>query len=227
MATWRMSILRNFSHFPLVGPGWGIFSLSLSKLVLISPCLCLSRALASFLRYLDMPALRRRGLGPLFLGPETTPSSDSSFLFCLNLYLHLAASDMSVISVSRDMLDHVLSPWVFRDDWQCEHFRASVHPPTDLHHQPQNTWAVTSASRPPGLQPSVTARSTVVSRSTLKSPDLDSAPHGGWRMRTGWWCHAVYSGPLNMKLEGQMMDFHCPIKVLSCQPLIETDKFKI
>ena len=52
IATWRMSILRNFSHFPLLGPGWGIFSRSLSKPVLISPCRWRSRAFASFRRYL-------------------------------------------------------------------------------------------------------------------------------------------------------------------------------
>ena len=52
IATWRMSILRNFSHFPLLGPGWGIFSLSLSNPVLISPWRWRSRAFASFRRYL-------------------------------------------------------------------------------------------------------------------------------------------------------------------------------
>ena len=107
MATCRMSILRNFSHFPLVGPGWGIFSLNLSKLVLISPCLWRSRAFASFLRYLDIPALLSLGLGPLFFGPTTilSPPSMSNFLLCLNLYLHLAESgDRMVMSVSRAMV---------------------------------------------------------------------------------------------------------------------------
>ena len=88
METRRMSIFLNFSHFPLDGPGWGIFSLSRSKLVLISPCLCLSLAFASFLRYLDIPALLSRGLGPLFLGPTLIlSSSESVLLLFLSLYL--------------------------------------------------------------------------------------------------------------------------------------------
>ena len=59
----------------------------------ISPCLCLSLALASFLLYLDIPALLSLGLGPLFLGPFViAPSSVSCFLACLSLYLHLAVS---------------------------------------------------------------------------------------------------------------------------------------
>ena len=90
METRRMSIFLNFSHFPLEGPGWGIFSLSRSKLVLISPCLCLSLAFASFLRYLDIPALLSRGFGPLFFGPALM-SSESVFLFFLSLYLQSVA----------------------------------------------------------------------------------------------------------------------------------------
>ena len=93
MATCKMSIFLNFSHFPFVGGGGGIFSLSLSKLVLISPCLCRSRALASFLLYRDIPALRSLGLGPRFLG-----RASSSFLLCLSLYLHLGSADVSSVS---------------------------------------------------------------------------------------------------------------------------------
>merc|ERR1719471_407972 len=100
MDTLKMSIFLNFSHFPLEGPGWGIFSRSRSKLVLISPCLCLSRALASFLRYLDIPALLSRGLGPLFFGPTLTLSSESVFLLFLSLYLQSFAWSWSWRCVS-------------------------------------------------------------------------------------------------------------------------------
>ena len=71
----------------------------------ISPCLCLSLALASFLLYLDIPALLSLGFGPLFFGPlVVVPSSESCFLECLNLYLHLAVSKsaMSVSAVDGD-----------------------------------------------------------------------------------------------------------------------------
>ena len=138
MATWRMSIFLNFSHFPFVGGGGGIFSRSLSKLVLISPCLCLSRAFASFLLYRDIPALLSLGLGPLFLGPESPPLISSSFLTCLSLYLHFGSDDVSsgVITVSGSMF----TVWVSVGDWAClPVLTPSSRPHGRTPHQPQPT----------------------------------------------------------------------------------------
>ena len=218
IATWRMSIFLSFSHLPLVGPGWGIFSLSLSKLVLISPCLCLSLALASFLLYLDMPALLNLGLGPRFLGPAVRASA-SIFLFCLSLYFLMSVSDVSM-TISKWLIVRgvrMFTAWESELYWQFYHFLNSSTrpPPVNLNNQPQTrhqTWEYVGGTK--------TCASTALNPQILSHHPLQSPARTLHSARTTLCARALCSDDL---MPGQrtfkhgirtlMIDFHCLVKL--------------
>lgn len=171
------------------------------------------------------------GLGPPLLGPGV-PAPDILQLLDLSEFVFTLGVRWCVLGCHHCVWLHVHCVSV------CWRLSVSprpdtVLPPTWPHSAPaaanhemsgrgpgDTTRAVPRVNRP--SRANVGQTRTLFGRYDLRAVTTPVSAHAQPTLSV-WWSHArldqagLGGGHLNMKLGGQMMDFHCPIKVLSCQ----------